>query len=307
MIIKEIRRFAEIRYQARAYLTYLFTRNLHNRMPEPVLESVLVQLDKIAHEVNSFDAIYVLDPKGKQIIDNISNDPQFRVGKGSSRNSKAYYYRAVKEKRCILTDPYPSSLTNDLCVTASFPLYNESGTLLYVICIDVSLTNIIKICQTTKLDRLFTAFSKIVYSLFAFALLMVAAVVFMHGIENFFLHGISPTNINTEDMFKSTILLTLSLAIFDLVKTIFEEEVLGYSKNEKNSDIHKTMVRFLGSIVIALAIEALMFVFKFAARDETEQIIYAVYLVCAVTTLLVGLAIYMYLTNGRKPKKRESD
>jgi uncharacterized membrane protein YczE len=67
------------------------------------------------------------------------------------------------------------------------------------------------------------------------------------------------------------------------------------------------MVRFLGSIVIALAIEALMFVFKFAARDETEQIIYAVYLVCAVTTLLVGLAIYMYLTNARKPKKRELD
>jgi hypothetical protein len=228
------------------------------------------------------------------------------VGKGRSRNSNAYYYRAVREKRCVLTDPYPSSLTNDLCVTASFPLYDESGVLLYVICIDVSLVNIIKICQSTKLDRLFANFSKVVYSLFTLALFMVASVVFVHGIENFFIHGANPMNINTEDMFKSTILLTLALAIFDLVKTIFEEEVLGHSKKTK-SGVHKTMVRFLGSIVIALAIEALMLVFKFAARDETENIVYAVYLVGAVTMLLVGLAAYMFLTNRKKAKICRSD
>ncbi|MDR2639523.1 MAG: PDC sensor domain-containing protein [Helicobacteraceae bacterium] len=301
MIIRELRQFAEIRYQARAYLTYLFTRNLHNRMPEPLLESVLLQLDKIAHEVGALDALYVLDPKGEQVIDNISNEAKFRVGKGSNRSSKAYYYRAVREKRCVLTDPYPSSLTNDLCVTAGFPLYDESGVLLYVICIDVSLDNIIKICQSTKLDRFFVNFSKVVYSLFALGLLMVAGVVFVHGIENFFLHGANPMNINTEDMFKSTILLTLSLAIFDLVKTIFEEEVLGHSK-KMNNGVHNTMVKFLGSIVIALAIEALMLVFKFAARDETANIIYAVYLVGAVTILLVGLAAYMHLTSSKKIK-----
>ncbi|MDR0664176.1 MAG: PDC sensor domain-containing protein [Helicobacteraceae bacterium] len=302
MIIRDIRQFAEIRYQARAYLTYLFTRNLHNRMPEPLLDSVLVQLDKIANEVNSFDAIYVLDPKGEQVIDNIANDLKLRVGKGIDRSSKAYYYRAVREKRCVLTDPYPSGLTNDLCVTASFPLYDESGVLRYIICIDVSLSNIIKICQSTKLDLFFASFSKIIYTLFSFALLMVACVVFTHGIESFFEHGISISNINTEDMFRATILLTLALAIFDLVKTIFEEEVLGHSKKVKNGSVHKTMVRFLGSIVIALAIEALMLVFKFVAKDQAEHIVYAVYLIGAVTMLLIGLSLYIYLTGGKKSK-----
>jgi hypothetical protein len=276
-------------------------------MPEPLFESVLVQLDKIAHEVNSFDAIYVLDPKGEQLIENISNDHKFRIGKGSNRSSKAYYYRAVRERRCILTDPYPSSLTNDLCVTASFPLFDESGVLLYVICMDVSLVNIIKICQSTRLDRLFAGFSKIAYSSFSVALFMIASIVFVHGVENFFVLGVNPSAIRTEDMFKSTILLTLSLAIFDLVKTIFEEEVLGHSKKTKSGGVHKTMVRFLGSIVIALAIEALMLVFKFAARDETENIIYAVYLVGAVTALLIGLALYMYLTSRKKSKIRQSN
>ena len=45
-------------------------------------------------------------------------------------------------------------------------------------------------------------------------------------------------------MFKATILLTLSLAIFDLVKAIFEEEVLGKEKKQGAGDSHQTMYAF---------------------------------------------------------------
>jgi len=93
-------------------------------------------------------------------------------------------------------------------------------------------------------------------------------------------------------MFEATILLTLALAIFDLVKAIFEEEVLGHHKKGEPDEIHKTMVRFLGSIIIALAIEALMLVFKFAIIDP-EKLTYAVYLIGGVTMLLFGLSIYL--------------
>ena len=52
------------------------------------------------------------------------------------------------------------------------------------------------------------------------------------------------------------------------------------------------MVRFLGSIIIALAIEALMLVFKFAIIDAS-RIVNAVYLIAGVTLLLFGLAFYV--------------
>lgn len=93
-------------------------------------------------------------------------------------------------------------------------------------------------------------------------------------------------------MFEATILITLSLAIFDLVKAIFEEEVLGKHQKEKNFQVHKTMIRFLGSIIIAISIEALMLVFKFTLI-EPDKIIYAVYLIGGVTMLLIGLAVYI--------------
>jgi hypothetical protein len=299
MIVRDIQRFADIRYQARAYLSYLFSRNLHNHMPEPVFDSVLASVDKIAHEVDSFEALYVLDPKGEQVVDNVSKRKDFAVGKGANRSSKAYFYRAVKERRCVLTDPYPSSLTNDLTVTASFPLYDANKVLLYVICIDISLSDILKISGSTRLDRFSIGFSKTIYALFSLALFLVSAVVFFHGIKSFLFGNFSLASENVEETFRATILLTLSLAIFDLVKTIFEEEVLGRGK-KKSSGIHKTMVRFLGSIVIALAIESLMLVFKFAAKEQTENVIYAVALLCGVTFLLIGLSVYLRLVNRGK-------
>ncbi|MDR1976742.1 MAG: cache domain-containing protein [Campylobacteraceae bacterium] len=307
MTIRDIQRFSDIRYQARAYLCYLFTRNIKNGMPKPELEQILLQLDKIAHEVESFQALYILDAKGEQLSDNICADPKFAIGKGTNRSNKSYFYRAVKEGRCVLTDPYPSALTNDLCVTAGFPLYDDKKKLCYVVCIDISLEDILKIIKINRLDGVFGVFSKVVYTFFAIALLLVSSVVFFHGIEIFSLNGFNISAIKMEEMFKATILLTLSLAIFDLVKTIFEEEVLGRSKKSESGGIHKTMVRFLGSIVIALAIEALMLVFKFAAQGETENIIYAVYLLGGVTFLLIGLSIYLYLVNKKKVKNGCAD
>ena len=111
--------------------------------------------------------------------------------------------------------------------------------------------------------------------------------------------GLDFSAIDINLMFKSTILLTLSLAIVDLVKAIFEEEVLGQEKKHNSGDSHQTMVRFLGSIIIALSIESLMLVFKFALTDPSK-ILYAVYLIAGVTALIIGLSIYINATKQEK-------
>ncbi|WP_200763551.1 PDC sensor domain-containing protein [Nitrosophilus alvini] len=297
MVVKEIQEFSEIRTRARAYLCYILSRNIPNYLPDPQLEMIVAGLKKIKKEIENFEALYILDAKGVQIIEAISKNPEYRKGKGINRSMRAYYYRAVREKRCILTDPYPSLLTNDLTVTAAYPIYDDKKKLHYVVCIDISLKDILKIAHPTSIDSLFGAFSKAAYAAFSVALLSVAFLLFFNGIQSLAIHGFAIAKLDIKEMFESTILLTLSLAIFDLVKTIFEEEVLGHRKRKESSDIHKTMIRFLGSIIIALSIEALMLVFKFALIGP-EKIIYAVYLVGAVTMLLIGLSFYLKSTEG---------
>ncbi len=292
MVVTEIEEFAEIRTKARAYLCYLLQRYIPNYVPEPSLENIINALKILKKELPQAEAFYILDKKGNQIIDAISNNPEYRKGKGINRSMRAYYYRAVREKRCILTDPYPSLLSHELTVTASYPIYNDKKQLVYIVCVDISLKNLLKMFHPSSIDSYFGKFSKISYAFFTAALLLVAVLLFAKGIMSVMVHGIRFHNLDIKEIFESTILITLSLAIFDLVKTLFEEEVLGRHKKRETNDIHKTMIRFLGSIVIALSIEALMLVFKFAIIGP-EKILYAVYLIAAVTLLLFGLSFYL--------------
>lgn len=300
-MLNEIKQFSGIRVEARAYLTYLMTRNIPNHMPDITLDTVLAAFKKIKKENESLTILYVLDSKGVQLVDNISNKPEFRKGKGFNRASRAYYYRAAREKKPILTDPYPSAITGELCVSASMPIYDDKNNLKFVAVIDIPLSDIVKILHPTVWSSMFANVSKITYSVFSLALFLVATLLFLKGLMGLFSEGAHPADVEIQGIFETTILFTLSLAIFDLVKAIFEEEVLGRNKRESAGETHQTMTRFIGSIIIAVAIEALMLVFKFALTDPSKMT-YALILLGGVAGLLISLAFYIKSTS---PTKRE--
>jgi hypothetical protein len=192
-----------------------------------------------------------------------------------------------------------------MVVTSSFPIYDEQDTLLCIICVDISMANILRMVHPSSVDSYFGILSKVAYAAFSVALALVSLLLFVKGATAFLHFGIDLMAIDIHEMFKATILLTLSLAIFDLVKAIFEEEVLGKEKKEGAGGGHQTMIRFLGSIIIALSIEALMLVFKFALTDPA-QLEYAVYLIAAVALLLVSLSVYVKFNTSPDAQNKRS-
>jgi len=281
--------FNQIRKPARTYLCYLLNRHLPNKLQDITLDIIHKNLEKVLTEVKEIDAGYILDPNGLQVIDNLSKTEAYKIGKGENRSDRGFFYRAVKEKKCILTDPYPSLVGGEMVVSAAMPIFNDKGDLLYVIVVDIPLEEILKFIHKEKGDNWLHNFNRIVYAIFAGALFTIVILLFIDGVRMFFAYTVK--SIDIKKMFEATILITLSLALFDLVKTLLSEEVLG-DKEEHPFAIHKTMIKFLGSIVIALAIEGLMLVFKFA-MTAPQKLIYASMLLGAVTLLLVGLAYYM--------------
>lgn len=301
MMPREIANFERVRVQARAYLCLLLNRSIPNYLPNPDLKVITEGLKVLKKERIKIEAMYVLNGKGEQISHNISDNPKVKqITPNANHSARAYYHRAVREKKCVITNPYPSSLTNDISVTASYPVYDDQKHLHYVVCMDIALKDLLTFAQPTTLDATFNWVSKVSYTLFSASLLMVAFMLFYYGVQSIFTHGFTLNETAIKEMFQSTILLTLALAIFDLVKTIFEEEVLGRN-HEKSRDIHRTMIKFLGSIIIALSIEALMLVFKFALTDP-EKIIHAVYILGGVAMLLFGLSFYLKSTENRNDK-----
>jgi hypothetical protein len=298
-MINELKQFASIRVEARAYLTYLLTRNIPNHVPDITLDTIIAAFKKIKKENENISILYVLDAKGVQLIDNISSKPEFRKGKGVNRANRAYYYRAAREKKPILTDPYPSVTTGELCVSAAMPIYDDKNNLKFVAVIDIPLKDIVKILHPTVWSTIFTNTSKITYGVFSIALFLIAVLLFVKGILGLFSEGVYPNDVQIHGIFETTILFTLSLAIFDLVKAIFEEEVLGRNRRDNAGEIHQTMTKFIGSIIIAIAIEALMLVFKFALMDPSKMT-YALVLLGGVAGLLISLAYYIKSTKRSK-------
>ncbi|MDD2369267.1 MAG: PDC sensor domain-containing protein [Sulfuricurvum sp.] len=300
MVVQDIRQYSEIRPKARAYFCYLFHKNLPNHLPSVSVESITSRLLKIRGDLQGLDATYLLDAKGNQVGPTYLKNGKREEDIGVSRSTRAYYYRAMNEHRCTITDPYPSLLNDELTVTASQPIFDEHGEIVYVACIDMPLAEVLRIAHPLASESIAGKFFRIAYAVFTLALAFVSLLLFVKGIEGFLAYGFGHyAKIEIKDIFEATILLTLSLAIFDLVKTLFEEEVLGRPKHDPSSDMHKTMVRFLGSIIIALSIEALMLVFKFA-MTEPAMLINAIYIIGAVALLLVGLAIYIHFTHTKE-------
>lgn len=291
MVTKDIELFSQIRTKARAYFCYLLQRHIPNYTIEPAMEPIIDALKILKKELPMAETFYVLDKRGITMMDAISTNKEYRTGKGNNRSSRAYFYRAVREKRCIVTDPYPSIISHNLTVTASYPVYDEHKHLHYVVCIDISLKELLKFFHPSSADTYFGIFSKISYGMISVSLFVVAFLLFAKGVGNI-AHYFSFETIEIRKMFEATILITLALAIFDLVKTIFEEEVLGAHQRKHTNEMHNTMVKFLGSIIIALSIEALMMVFKYSLMGP-EKLVYAILLIFGVTMLLYGLSYYL--------------
>lgn len=295
MVAADIQLFSEGRTKARAYFCYLFSKNIPNRLPSLSQDMILPRLLKIKADLENCEGVYLLDHQGVQVTPTYAATKQIDDDQGKIRADRAYYYRAVREERCTITDPYPSLITQELTVTASAPIFSETGELKYVACLDMPLNDVLKISRLNTSDSFFANMFKYSYALFAFALIAVALLLFSHGVQSFFVKEITLSHLSIDAMFKATILLTLSLAIFDLAKTLIEEEVLGRHKEVNISGPHKTMVKFLGSIIIALSIEALMLVFKFAITDP-DKLMDAIYIIVGVALLVISLAVYIRFT-----------
>jgi hypothetical protein len=299
MKAKEIQQFSDIYRSAQSYFCYLFSNNIPNQLPNIQLEQIVQGLQTVVKEVKFSKGFYVLDANGVQIANEQTQNLEFCKDKDCSKD--AFLHKILDSKRCGLTDPFPAPVTNKLITSAAFPVFNDKNELIYIACIDIPLESLLKIIHPTSLDSTFGMFSRLSYGILSVILSLVGLLLFVKAVDSFVEYGFRYYDIKIETIFESVILITLALAIFDLVKTIFEEEVLGRHDYNAPVQVHKTMIRFLGSIVIALSIESLMLVFKFALYTP-DKILYAVYILVGVALLLFGLGFYMRMAQQQRSK-----
>jgi len=296
--ISAIERYHEYKTAIRELMASIVTGVFDNKLL--LDEASLIKTMKWLHLNYPFvELVFTLDGNGIQTSDNISfkefSNRKKANGKGADRFHRPYYKKAIESANVIVTEPYLSSSSRKLCISSALRYINENNEVTGVLVMDIDLTDAIEFLMGDRCRKKIQPFFTSVYSLIVLGLFSVVGILLYSAgteVSTLFHHE------DVEDLhlkpFGIIIFLTLALAIFDLGKTILEEEVLMHKDIFRHSSTRRTITRFIGAILIAVSIESLLLMFK-SVLGSPEYLTNAVAMMAAAVGLLVGLGIYVFL------------
>lgn len=262
-------------------------------------EALQSAVNAVAERYPFVDLVYALDAEGRQVTDNAVNPRKglARSGRGADRSQRPYFRKVTAAGDLVVTEPYLSSTGRQLCLSATLPRRDEAGNVRGYLVLDADLAEIVAFLLGDSARRRFQPFFKVVYGLIVVGLLAVVAVLLTFSaqeLRDLLPGGDSGDTAKHLKPFGVIIFLTLSLAIFDLAKTILEEEVLTHKDIFRHSSTRRTITRFIAAILIAVSIESLLLMFK-AALGDGSGLLAAVAMMLTVVGLLIALGVYVYL------------
>ncbi len=278
-------------------VTALMPRKLE--VDETELHKTVVRLHKSYPFV---ELLYCLDEQGMQTTvsaaaPDIEDSKRSEPGMRSDRSNRAYYTKAVKsEKISTVTSPYLSNATHQLAISA-VQRYQTTEDKVGFLVINFNLEKLIIFLNGDELRRKVHPFFQLVYGIIGLMLVAVSGLLLYYG--GMEMYQVVHDHINAPiQIFGTVILVTLGLAIFDLGKTILEEEVLLHKDIHHEGSIRRTISRFMAAIVIAVSIESLLLMFK-SLLGGADHLFDAVLMLFAAVAMLVGLGVYLKLTDRK--------
>lgn len=286
-----------------------FTEVYNNNLSdiEKFLKETILNLgDLSSRESENFKKLYSVFPSLElvyvctqdTIIQTSPNIYRKKISKIPIGRDRSYLLKKIDfdGKDIAISTPYISSATGQTCIT----VIKEEGDKIFFL--DFTLVALLERLGLIEIHKEFNFVSKSFYFITAGMMILLALFTVGYSFFEFVDAVLFKSGLSIESIFKPVIALTLGLAIFDLAKTILEQEVVfkSYAKNSRIE--YKVLSKFIITIIIALLIESLMVVFKIAL-DDYSQMINAIYLIGGVSLLIISLGVFIFLSKKVKPTK----
>ena len=112
------------------------------------------------------------------------------------------------------------------------------------------------------------------------------------------------TSLHEQMLFTNSLLdavgfIVIGTAIFDVSRFLMEEEVFKVHGEETSMKQRMILIKFLVIIIIAISLEALVFVFS-AAKKDISLLVYPTFLLLTAVMLVIGLGVYQRMTKEEK-------
>ncbi len=246
----------------------------------------------------SLELIYECDEGYAQVSPNHTQNERDAAAVGADRSYLVN--ESEMEQGFSFLDPYISTATGHLCVTVVYA--TKKG----YIFLDFRLRGLLERFDLIESQTGFKRVSRYAYAVIGGGLLFFGIFVVLYGFYAFGGYLFADDQLSLDSVFKPVIALTLGLAVFDLGKTIYEQEVLPKTQHVNESFNAKTLLNFSVSIIIALLIEGLLVVFKISISDYRD-LPYAATFIGALSALLLVFSVFVYLVKKSAAIERKTE
>lgn len=254
--------------------------NISNNISNNIVDE---HLGKFFEIFKSLEILFVTDKNHQQFKAKITRDKKKTETLPVDRAS-TFEKRVIKDGEYI-SSPYISVSTGHAIITVIKQVEDN-----YLV-MDFKLNNLLEEMGYVTHSLFFTKINKFIYALIGYGFYLLSLMLILYSILTFGSYLLYYDASLIEATFKSIVSITLGLAIFDLGKNLLEHEVI-YNHEAKKENNKKVFIGFLISIIIALSIEALIFVFKVILSKEYSDMLYALYLIGGVSMLIISLSLF---------------
>jgi hypothetical protein len=148
----------------------------------------------------------------------------------------------------------------------------------------------------TRNQRIFSFLSRLLYSVAALALSLISlALIAAAGWDIWRTLGAGDTL--KHSLLNGIGLVVVSLAVFDVAKYLMEEEVMRNRELSSMPEARQTLTKFIVIIVIAVTMEALVFVLGAGSKD-LSLLVYPATLLAVASGMVVALGVYLRLSGN---------
>ena len=254
--------------------------NISNNISGKIIDEHLNKFFKI---FKSLEMLFVTDKNHQQFKAKLTRDKKETETLPIDRVS-TFEKRVIKDGKYI-SSPYVSISTGRTIITVIKKIEDN-----YLV-MDFDLIDLLEELGYTTHGMFFPKINKIIYAAIGYGLYLLSVILISYSILTFgsYLFYYDATLIGAT--FKSIVSITLGLAIFDLGKNLLEHEVIYRHEAEKNNS-SKVLIKFLISIIVAMSIEGLIFIFKIILSKEYSDMLYAFYLIAGVSMLIISLSLF---------------
>lgn len=140
--------------------------------------------------------------------------------------------------------------------------------------------------------------SRTVYALISLSLGIISIAMIVSALYDIWASLHEPTLL-TKSLLDAVGFIVIGTAVFDVSRFLMEEEVFKVHDEVTSNKQRTTLIKFLVIIIIAVSLEALVFVFS-AAKKDISLLVYPTFLLLTAVMLVIGLGFYQKMTREDK-------